>query len=440
MKLCEAVKAIKSTNGNNAKMALLEEYAENIPHFKDLLYYVYSKKYKYYLRAFQVEESGGHDLDEVFEQYVDLLMVLCTRKVTGNAAKEHVDDFAKTLTEDGKALLGLTLSRSLDFGLNEKSINKVCPSLLPSNSYMRCSTYNGNAIQKWLTAGDVVLAQEKMDGMFVVLDPSTRTIRTRSGKYFELADDVFLGVWDDIKTHGDFVLHGEIVTFNDEGKQNAREISNGLLNSTLKMGTDPGDYRIFLWDCVDITTEDGNADNTPYKERFQKLLSVIGNGQGKRLLPVENIIASSIEDIQEFYSKILRNGGEGLVIKNGNAPWENKTSKFQLKLKNEVDVDLRIVGYNPGRGKFEGMIGSVICESCDGLLTVDVSGMNDATRKFITDNHKNLIGGIITVKANCLMEKDGGYTLFLPRFVELREDKTKADDIERIKEMFNTFF
>lgn len=160
----------------------------------------------------------------------------------------------------------------------------------------------------------------------------------------------------------------------------------------------------------------------------------------KVLEVVQTRMVTSFEDIHDFYQSILRKGGEGLVIKRGGGVWENKTSKDQLKMKQEVDLDLVIVGYNAGRGKFQGQVGSVICETSDGKLRVDVSGMNDAMRRFITDNADSLLGYILCVKANSIMENpQGKSSLFLPRFVELREDKTEADSFERVKELFAKF-
>lgn len=45
----------------------------------------------------------------------------------------------------------------------------------------------------------------------------------------------------------------------------------------------------------------------------------------------------------------------------------------------------------------------------------------------------------MTVTANDVLTKEGSNTLslFLPVFVEVREDKTQADDVERIHAMFN---
>ncbi len=434
----EMVRDIRETQGNNAKMDALKVAVDESENFKDFLYRVYCGNLTYNVKKFPSCGVGTKSLEELYDEYRELLSNLLHRKVTGNAALEECVRFAEKLTKEGQELFQKTLDRTLDFGLNVTNINKVVPYLLPVNSYMRCSGYDKNVIQKWFDSGDVVFAQEKMDGMFVVINPNTHSIRTRSGKCFN--PDLFQAVWDDLTPQAQgLVLHGEIITFDENWKQNPREISNGVLNSTLKKETPLGNYKVFIWDVVDFTSEKGYKDPTSYLDRFHGISLVT---KGNTIVPVDSRFVKSMEEIQDFYTQILSKGGEGLVIKNAKMPWENKTSKWQLKMKNEVDLDLKIVGYNPGEGKFTGMVGSIICESSDGLLQVSCSGMPDAKRKEITERSEELLDTIICVRANSIMRSDQEnkpHSLFLPRFVELREDKTEADDWDRIQEMFGTF-
>ena len=119
--------------------------------------------------------------------------------------------------------------------------------------------------------------------------------------------------------------------------------------------------------------------------------------------------------------------------------WKNGTSKDQVKVKLEAEIDLKITGFNKGNGKNSELFGSLICESSDGMLSVNVSGFKDKDRKEIFDNFEFYKNEIITVKANALMKhpKEESYSLFLPRFVEMRQDKTVADDLTTIKNIFN---
>ena len=78
------------------------------------------------------------------------------------------------------------------------------------------------------------------------------------------------------------------------------------------------------------------------------------------------------------------------------------------------------------------MIGAILCESSDGILKVDVgSGFKDEDRK---KDPSEYLGKIAAIKYNMrIKNKQGEESLFLPVFLEVREDKTEADAIGSIK-------
>ena len=98
-----------------------------------------------------------------------------------------------------------------------------------------------------------------------------------------------------------------------------------------------------------------------------------------------------------------------------------------------MECDLKIVDVLSGTGKYEGMLGSVVCESDDGVIQVNVgSGLNENQRE--TLKKEDLIGKIVAVKYNTrITNKQGEESLFLPIFIELREDKDVADNSKDIK-------
>ena len=129
---------------------------------------------------------------------------------------------------------------------------------------------------------------------------------------------------------------------------------------------------------------------------------------------------------------LLSQGQEGIILKDRQGQWEDKRTKSQIKFKGELECDLKIVGIQAGTGKYEGMLGAILCESKDGIVKVSVgSGFNDEHRQTYGDE---LIGKIVAVKYNArITNKDGEESLFLPIFVEVREDKTVADSSKDIK-------
>ena len=83
------------------------------------------------------------------------------------------------------------------------------------------------------------------------------------------------------------------------------------------------------------------------------------------------------------------------------------------------------------------MVGSLICASSDRKVIVSVSGFSVQMRQWITDNIDSVIGKIITVMYNERISSKGADrsetdSLFLPRFVEFRSDKSVANSSEEI--------
>ena len=81
------------------------------------------------------------------------------------------------------------------------------------------------------------------------------------------------------------------------------------------------------------------------------------------------------------------------------------------------------------------MLGAMVLESDDGKVRVSVgTGFTDDQRKKFFD--RNLVGKIVTVVYNSRIKdknREDVDSLFLPRFVEIREDKDVTNTSEEIK-------
>lgn len=110
---------------------------------------------------------------------------------------------------------------------------------------------------------------------------------------------------------------------------------------------------------------------------------------------------------------------EGIVFK-------NVQYGDELKWKPKFTADLRISDAEPGKGKFEGLIGALVVTTRDGTVVANVSGMTDAERQALTIAHNNnaLVGRIVEVEYQYVGSQG---KLRHPVFVRLREDKDVAD-------------
>jgi ATP-dependent DNA ligase len=121
-------------------------------------------------------------------------------------------------------------------------------------------------------------------------------------------------------------------------------------------------------------------------------------------------------------------------LKTQDGIWENKRSKSLIKFKGELECDLLVVDWEEGTGKNVGRLGALVLESACGGVRVNVgTGFSDADRNGITA--ANSVGRIVAIKYNARItdKKSAVASLFLPVFMEFRDDKSQADSAQGIK-------
>jgi len=278
------------------------------------------------------------------------------------------------------------------------------------------------------------IAQTKMDGMrvIIVVDNGEITAYSRNGKKLIGLEDHFIP----IIAHNNIVYDGELTVVGGEEGDRLRPIldrktGNGICHKAVESvntisAEEISRIRLTLWDIIPLEAFKAKVDPTPYHVRLDKLHSM----QKHNLFSVvETWVVKDLEQAQGLFQDLLSRGEEGIILKNTDHPWEAKRSKQCVKMKAELEMDLKIIGFAEGLGKNSGMTGAIQCESFDGKIKVDVgTGMNDATRISIWEKRDSLIGSVVEVKYNEVIQAktDKSASLYLPVFVELRVDKDVA--------------
>ncbi|WP_250325041.1 DNA ligase [Campylobacter lari] len=104
--------------------------------------------------------------------------------------------------------------------------------------------------------------------------------------------------------------------------------------------------------------------------------------------------------LEQFYQDIISHKGEGVIIRLNNAPYEKKRSNNAFKLKPFDDTECIVKKYFEGKGKFEGKMGSLLCEAVieDKKVSFKIgSGFKESDRL-----NPPPVGAIITFKYNGL--------------------------------------
>ena len=397
---------------------------------------------QFYQRKIPEYEFVGADSEHQtsLEMAIGNLYYLSSREVTGNAAIAHLRAILSGLEPDDAKVIERIIDKSLDCGVQVSTANDVWPGLIKEYPCMLCSPFEQKLVDKIKFPA---YAQMKMDGMRfnAIVREGKVEFRSRNGKQILLLGHLekeFAALAGDV----DCVFDGELMVMFKEDYQFAdRQTGNGILNKANKGTISDWEASLVhasLWDVIPyLYFTDGNCP-VPYSKRFSSLTDLVNSQTttittGKRIHLVASEIVETYEKAQEIFNEYLTLGYEGIILKDGSGEWEDKRAKHQIKFKGELECDLKIVAVEEGTGKYAGLLGAIVCESADGVVKVNVgSGFNDAHRKNLKE--KDLVGKIVAVKYNArIKNKQGEESLFLPIFVEVRDDKDEADSSKDIK-------
>lgn len=199
----------------------------------------------------------------------------------------------------------------------------------------------------------------------------------------------------------------------------------------------------------------------PFAER-RKLLERVVKGEKCKLKLAEHIVTDKKERAERFYKKALKDGEEGVMIKNLDAPYKpGARVGYMLKLKpEENDFDLVIIEAEYGTGKRAGWLSSfyIACQSDDkdellgiGKVSTGLKEKEEQGLSFIelTKLLKPLIisekGRKVKVKPKIVVSVtyqniqksptySSGFALRFPRITKLRPDRS-VKDIAFLKEV-----
>lgn len=424
--IIDILNEIAATSSRNEKEAIIRREINN-EDLKQVYFLAYDPFTQFYIRKIPAYTTSPSKMDgqKSLQGAMRDLKELSTRQVTGNAAIAFLANVLSLVKAEDAQVIERIIGKDLKCGASDSTANKVWPGLVHDYPCMLASAYDEKLVakMKW-----PAMAQLKMDGMRfnAIVKNGKCEFRSRNGKEIDLKgnlEEEFIK----LANKQDFVFDGELVVFED-GKILDRQTGNGILNKAVK-GTitdaDAKKVHATLWDCIPYNVFSGEKScNIPYSLRFSILK------EADKIHVVESKQVANIDEAQEIFKGYLADGQEGIILKDMNAMWENKRARHLIKFKGELECDLKIVGIQEGTGKYVGKVGAYICESEDGIVKCDVgSGFKDNQREI--DN--SVIGKIVAVKYNArIKNKQGEESLFLPIFLEIREDKIIADLSENI--------
>jgi len=432
---------LASDNSRLAKEAILIKHKGNTT-LQRVFYLALDPFQQFYIRKIP-EYTASKTATFTLDKAMDNLDALNKRVVTGNAAIAYLKNILESLTENDAKIIERIIAKDLRCGVSEATANKIWPKLISTYPVMLASGYDQKLVDKIKFPAYVQL---KLDGMRfnAIVRGQAVEFRSRNGREILIPNKSFAVPFIKMAEHykQDMVFDGELLIADYAGKPVNRQTGNGILSKAIK-GTmsDVEALQVMatLWDAIPYDSFKAGIDKEPYNIRMAKLsnamqdMKTVNAQLGKYVALVWTEQVNDLYTAKRIFEKFLAEGQEGTILKSKDGIWEDKRSKEQIKFKGELECDLRVVDWEEGTGKNKGRLGALVCESEDGTIRVNVgSGYTDEQRNAYT---KTVIGKVATVKYNARIQDRGGNveSLFLPVFIELREDKDIADMSIKIK-------
>ena len=370
-------------------------------------------------------------------QALESLGRLSRREVTGNAGIDHLVHILENVSASDSLVIERVIAKDLKCGVSEATINKIRPGHIPTYPVMLASAYDQRLIDRFDWPG---MCQLKLDGMRfnAIVRGENVEFRSRNGKEISIPSDLFPRAFVALaKEYGaDYVFDGELLVVDATGKPLDRKTGNGILNKAVK-GTvsksEAARIRATVWDAIPVENFVEGIYSVAYESRFTRLVGAHKQfSESSRQLshlisPVLTEYVKNDYEARRMFERFLAEGQEGTILKDRNAIWEDKRSKGSIKFKGELEADMRIIGWELGTGKNSNRLGALVVSSEDGRIVVNVgTGFTDLDRDTIKPD---VVGKIASIKYNARIQDKKGNTesLFLPVFVEIREDKDMAD-------------
>ena len=444
----EIIEKLKELSGNE-QLNYLYSHKDNLL-LKEVLQYTYRTDYKYNINKAKLDKALAKVITtsdikpndttvlgkDVWEAYTNALDDLMSKKGVKEADIVSLCQqfFVHREIKSKNLLIGVLL-KDLRINMGVISFNKIWSDFQFVYPYMGARPFSEKALSKIKYPA---ICQTKMDGLYcnAIVDINNKSVNyvSRQGKPIAINNSLDNDLLQ-IKAKEKFVLNGEILVWNKEtNKPYPREIGNGIINKDNKTQDELDAIRYVCWDFIPYEYfVNGGVWEVPYSARFNALKQMAQSTNGKMML-VDTEIANNQDEVLAIFERKYSEGEEGIVVKNFSQNWVNGKPAGQVKVKAEKDCDLEMVEFIEGNGAYSGMCGSIRCISNDEKLEVYIKPRTIQNAIDIWENKDYYMNKILAVRYNAKIKSPVKelYSLYLPRFVEVRTDKSIADTLEQI--------
>jgi DNA ligase-1 len=167
------------------------------------------------------------------------------------------------------------------------------------------------------------------------------------------------------------------------------------------------------WERVRYMVFDAPQAKGTFEQRMQFLRENVSEGN-RFVKVVAQERCQGVTQLLAERDRVVREGGEGLMLRQPESTYEARRSPTLLKVKPYDDAEATVIAHEPGKGKFAGKLGALRVRADDGREFSIGSGLTDADRESPPP-----VGTVITYRFRGLTAK--GLPRF-PSYLRIRRD------------------
>lgn len=441
--IIEIIETLKTLSGNE-QLDYLKSHKDNLI-LKEVLQYAYNPDLKFNINEAKLDKASAMVLTtadikpsdytiidkSVWESYKNSLDELASKKGVKEADIVRLfSTYFLHIDEKSKSLLKGILLKDLRINMNVKLFLRVWEDFCNDLQVQLANKFNGKMFEN-------PYYSRKFDGKRVYIMDCVPYSRTN--KKCSLAPmSHIIGELQKMTGINDVVLDGECLYFDENGNE---DFQKGI--SLTSKDDREEECKNICYVIFDILPKKNFVTKAPFvnfEEEYKWLIGQLADLEKET--PCYSLIGTKFDnvyiarqdtDIKKLSELRDKNDWEGLMVRNGNHPYEYKRTMSLLKLKRMMDDEFEIIGFTKGTGKFEGTLGSITIKLPTGESVEVGSGFSNDDRNYIWQNQNEILNTGYKLKVQYFektTDKNGNNSLRFPVFKAFRKDDIEVMRIE----------
>ncbi len=251
---------------------------------------------------------------DAWNNFIRIAMICARREKTGNAAIELMQSAFSRATKDQEKWMRKILKKNLAIGISVKSLNKIQPGFIPTFEVSLAQKFDMKRVK-----GDEVYVEPKLDGIrcLAIVENGKAKLFTRAGKLISNFDET---VGKELAQLHEGCYDGEIMSV--DFRELMRQVNR-------KEDKDISKVFFAVFDYISLNEWHAKKSTTPCSVRKEHISSqilsrsLIGELRYLKVVPFNRVKATE-ENFKVYHDDWVRQGEEGIMIKDIRAPYKFK--------------------------------------------------------------------------------------------------------------------